>query len=54
MAAIQANCNIIPIIDNFSWPEEHELPSDMQSISKFNAVNWIHDYQDACIEKIER
>ncbi|KAL5293341.1 SARM1 family protein [Megaselia abdita] len=54
VAAIQANCNIIPIIDNFNWPDEQELPIDMQSISKFNAVNWIHDYQDACIEKIER
>ena len=54
MAAIKAKCNIIPIIDNFTWPNEEELPRDMQNIMKYNAVNWIHDYQDACIEKIER
>lgn len=54
VAALQSNCNIIPILDNFTWPEPEQLPSDMRAISKFNGVRWIHDYQDACVDKLER
>ncbi|XP_032598806.1 NAD(+) hydrolase sarm1 isoform X1 [Drosophila grimshawi] len=53
VAALNANCNIIPIMDQqFTWPEN--LPDDMCSVAHFNAVSWIHDYQDACIDKLER
>ncbi|XP_075164565.1 sterile alpha and armadillo motif isoform X2 [Haematobia irritans] len=55
VAALNANCNIIPIIDNqFNWPESERLPEDMRSVCHFNGVTWIHDYQDACIDKLER
>lgn len=54
VAALQSNCNIIPIIDNFQWPEPEELPEDMRSVCHFNGVRWIHDYQDACVDKLER
>ncbi|XP_073836198.1 sterile alpha and armadillo motif isoform X4 [Musca autumnalis] len=55
VAALNSNCNIIPIIDNqFSWPESERLPEDMRSVCHFNGVTWIHDYQDACIDKLER
>ncbi|CAH1713690.1 unnamed protein product [Aphis gossypii] len=54
VAAIQDQCNIIPIMDNFAWPEPETLPEDMQNVWKFNGVRWIHDYQDACVEKVER
>lgn len=55
MAALNSNCNIIPIIDNqFNWPESERLPEDMRSVCHFNGVTWIHDYQDACIDKLER
>lgn len=54
VAALNANCNIIPIIDNFSWPEPEKLPEDMRSVCHFNGVRWIHDYQDACVDKLER
>lgn len=54
MAALTSNCNIIPIIDNFSWPEAEELPEDMRTVCHFNGVRWIHDYQDACVDKLER
>lgn len=47
-------CNIIPITDNFAWPEPETLPEDMRNVCKFNGVRWIHDYQDACVEKVER
>ncbi|XP_062127931.1 NAD(+) hydrolase sarm1 isoform X3 [Drosophila sulfurigaster albostrigata] len=53
VAALNSSCNIIPIMDHkFSWPEN--LPEDMCSVANFNGVNWIHDYQDACIDKLER
>ncbi|KAJ8983243.1 hypothetical protein NQ317_011652 [Molorchus minor] len=52
--SISAGCNIIPIIDNFTFPEPDELPEDMRQVCHFNAVRWIHDYQDACVDKLER
>ncbi|XP_066591277.1 NAD(+) hydrolase sarm1 isoform X2 [Prorops nasuta] len=54
VAALQSQCNIIPIIDNFQWPEPEELPEDMRAVCHFNGVRWIHDYQDACVDKLER
>lgn len=54
VAALQAQCNIIPIIDNFQWPEAEDLPEDMRQVCHFNGVRWIHDYQDACVDKLER
>jgi len=54
VAALASNCNIIPIMDNFHWPDADQLPEDMRSICYFNGVRWIHDYQDACVDKVER
>lgn len=55
VAALNSSCNIIPIIDSqFYWPEPERLPEDMRSVCHFNGVTWIHDYQDACIDKLER
>lgn len=54
VAALASDCNIIPIMDNFHWPDPDELPEDMRSIAYFNGIRWIHDYQDACVDKIER
>lgn len=54
VAALASNCNIIPIIDNFLWPDPEQLPEDMRSITYFNGVSWTHDYQDACVDKVER
>lgn len=53
VAALQSQCNIVPIIDNFEWPKAEELPEDMRAVCHFNGVRWIHDYQDACVEKLE-
>ncbi|KAK9873363.1 hypothetical protein WA026_022172 [Henosepilachna vigintioctopunctata] len=55
VAALQSQCNIIPITDSsFGWPEPDELPEDMRQVCHFNGVRWIHDYQDACVDKLER
>ncbi|XP_022106063.1 sterile alpha and TIR motif-containing protein 1-like isoform X2 [Acanthaster planci] len=54
VAAIDSKCNIVPVLDNFKWPRPEQLPEDMRNIVFFNGVKWIHDYQDACIDKLER
>ncbi|XP_059144255.1 NAD(+) hydrolase SARM1-like isoform X3 [Physella acuta] len=53
-AAIEAGSNIIPLLDNFKWPAPDSLPEDMRNVCYFNAVRWIHDYQDACVDKLEQ
>ncbi|RWS16071.1 Sterile alpha and TIR motif-containing protein 1-like protein, partial [Dinothrombium tinctorium] len=52
--ALQNKCEIIPIIDNFQWPEAETLPEDMRAVCYFNGIRWIHEYQDACVDKLER
>lgn len=56
VAALQSkDCNIVPVIDpNFQFPDPDELPENMRALCYFNSVRWIHDYQDACIDKLER
>nr|UIC45263.1 putative sterile alpha and TIR motif-containing protein [Apostichopus japonicus] len=54
VTALESKCNIIPVMDTFRWPKPEELPEDMRAICYFNGIKWIHDYQDACIDKLER
>jgi hypothetical protein len=47
--------NIIPIFDkNFEFPDESKLPADVRNVTKFNGINWVHEYQEACVDKLER
>jgi hypothetical protein len=54
--AFEYHKNVIPIFDqHFEFPAvESELPDDIRQITKFNGVRWVHDYQEACIDKVER
>jgi TIR domain len=53
--ALNASCEIIPIlVDTFVWPAADELPADMRKICKYNGVKWVHDYQEACLERLDR
>ena len=54
VTALQSGCNIVPVLDGFQFPEPEELPEDVRALSHFNGVKWVHDYQEACIDKIER
>jgi len=54
VAAIEGGCNIIPVMDSFQWPPPESLPEDMRPICYFNGIRWIHDYQDACVDKLEK
>jgi len=49
------DCNIIPVVEaEFQFPDPEELPEDMRALCYFNYVRWVHDYQDACVDKLER
>ena len=52
--ALEAGCSIIPVTLEFQWPDPQELPQDIQGLCYFNGVRWVHDYQDACIDKLEK
>jgi len=52
--ALNSQCNIIPVFDNFVMPDPESLPESMRQITAYNGVRWIHDYQEACIDKIDR
>ena len=54
VAALAADANIVPVTDNFQWPDQEELHEDVRGVSYFNCVRWVHDYQSACIDKLER
>ena len=38
VAALETNCNIVPIIDNFDWPPMEKIPPDMRGVVRFNSV----------------
>ena len=38
VAALETNCNIVPIIDNFEWPPVEKIPPDMRGVVRFNSV----------------
>lgn len=50
--AITSGANIIPVFFDFIIPDADRLPTDIQDVLRFNGVNWNHDYQDACVEKL--
>ena len=52
--ALNSNCNIIPVFDNFSMPKSTDLPVAMRPLTSYNGVNWVHEYQTACMDKITR
>lgn len=36
--ALKSNCNIIPVVENFEWPQPEELPEDMRAVCRFNGI----------------
>jgi hypothetical protein len=52
--ALEADLNIIPVTLDFQWPDPAQLPEDIRPLAHFNGVRWVHDYQDACIDKLEK
>ncbi|KAG9264968.1 NAD(+) hydrolase SARM1 [Astyanax mexicanus] len=54
VTALQGKKNIVPVTDNFMWPDPNSLPEDMRAILNFNGIKWSHEYQEATIDKILR
>ncbi|XP_041851222.1 NAD(+) hydrolase SARM1 [Melanotaenia boesemani] len=54
VTALAGKKNIVPVTDNFMWPDPMLLPEDMRAILNFNGIKWSHEYQEATIEKIIR
>ncbi|XP_037631877.1 NAD(+) hydrolase SARM1 [Sebastes umbrosus] len=54
VTAMAGKKNIVPVTDNFMWPDPMSLPEDMRAILNFNGIKWSHEYQEASIEKILR
>lgn len=54
MRCAQAHAKqIIPIFDkNFSFPPEEKLPMDVRHVVRLNGITWVHEYQEACVDKI--
>ena len=52
--ALKTSVKIIPVTVDFSWPAMELFPEDIRALTSFNGVRWIHDYQDACLDKLER
>lgn len=53
--ALESGANIVPVQEkNFDWPQVRALPSDMQAVCGFNAIQWVHEYQEACVDKLYR
>lgn len=51
--ALQNGVPVIPVTSNFEWPSKtYHFPDDVQRVMKMNAVNWIHEYQDASLSKL--
>jgi len=50
--ALSSACNIIPVFDNFVMPDPELLPETMRAVTSYNGVKWIHDYQEACVDKV--
>lgn len=41
MTALNGKKNIVPVTDNFTWPDPTSLPEDMRAILNFNGVKWV-------------
>lgn len=53
VAALEGGCKIIPVMDqDFTWPDEQRLPQDIRDISKYQGIEWVHQWQDACITRL--
>lgn len=38
VTALAGKKNIVPVTDNFTWPDPMSLPEDMRSILNFNGI----------------
>ena len=55
VTALQAGVNIIPVTDHgFQWLAREDMLEEVRDVPSYNSVRWVHEYQDACINKLEK
>lgn len=55
VTALEAGVNIIPVTDHgFQWLAREDMHQDVRDVPSYNSVRWVHEYQDACINKLEK
>jgi len=44
---------IVPVYkEDFQFPGEEELPSDIRGVLHLNAIKWVGEYRDASLKKV--
>merc|ERR1712062_810868 len=55
VTALEAEVNIIPVTDHgFQWLARDDMHEDVRDVPSYNSVRWVHEYQDACITKLDK
>jgi len=55
VSALEAEVNIIPVTDHgFQWLARDDMHEDVRDVPSYNSVRWVHEYQDACITKLDK
>merc|ERR1711953_503866 len=55
VTALEAEVNIIPVTDHgFQWLAKEDMHEDVRDVQAYNSVRWVHEYQDACITKLDK
>merc|ERR1711913_272419 len=55
VTALEAEVNIIPVTDHgFQWLAKEDMHEDVRDVPSYNSVRWVHEYQDACITKLDK
>jgi len=53
VTALAAEVNIIPVTDHgFQWLAREDMHEDVRDVTSYNSVRWVHEYQNACIDKL--
>ena len=52
--ALKADSKIVPVNADFQWPAPEELEPCVREVAYFNGVRWVHEYQKACLDKLEK
>ena len=54
VTAMEAEVNIIPVTDHgFQWLAKEDMHEDVRDVTSYNSVRWVHEYQNACIDKLD-
>lgn len=53
--ALKCKTNLVPVYkEDFEFPSDTRLPTDVRNIISFNAIKWVSEYKEASVDKILR